>query len=207
MEFMTTAAERLLKKAVSSTQGEEGQSVLEFLLMLPVMMGLVVLMTRANSAIQVSLVDQQYARAQALFLAFNSPVFPQLAIRIPNLDGKQYNQVVMGVSDNVTNGTGETYVPKATVQNVARNAKVAALGNNDPQTEPNPDQGGLRALVRVRNTVSLCSQTEVVQAQGAFVPVLPVSVGTNGMATAEGPSALTDSPQQFAWCRGVMMDE
>lgn len=177
--------------------------MLEFLLMLPVMMGLVILMIRVNSAIQVSIVDQQYARAQVHFLTFGSPVFPQISQRVPNLDGKGYNQMVMGVSDNLTSTSGAAYVPEATTQNIARNRKVAAMGDDTPQTEPNPDQGGLRAFVRVRNTVSLCSQISVIQQNGAYVPVLPM--GADGKVT--GVSALTDSPQQFAWCRGALMNE
>ena len=106
--------------------------MLEFLLMLPVMMGLVILMIRVNSAIQVSIVDQQYARAQAHFLTFGSPVFPQISQRVPNLDGKGYNQMVMGVSDNLTSLRAQPTYPGATTQNIARNRKVAAMGNNDP---------------------------------------------------------------------------
>jgi hypothetical protein len=156
-------------------KNEEGQSVFEFLLMLPVMIGLVMLMIRVNSAIQISIVDQQYGRAQALFLTFDSPVFPQISQRVDNLDSKNYNQIVMGVSDNLTASNGGTYVPEASTQNVARNLATAALGNNDPQTEPNPDQGGLRALVRVRNSVSLCTQLNVVQQNGGFAVVHPIS--------------------------------
>ena len=195
MGFMTTV--------VRHFDNEEGQSVLEFLLMLPVMMGLVILMIRVNSAIQVSIVDQQYARAQVLFLTFGSPIFPQIKQRVSNLDAKNYNQIVMGVSDNLTASSGGAYVPEASTQNVARNRKVAAMADDTPQTEPNPDQGGLRANVRIRNTVSLCSQISVVSQNGAFAPVLPMT--EDGVVT--GVSALTDSPQQFAWCRGALMNE
>jgi len=189
--------------AVKQLDNEEGQSVLEFLLMLPVMLGLVMLMLRVNSAIQVSIVDQQYARAQALFLTFGNPIFPQISQRWLNLDQKGYNQITMGVSDNLTASSGGTYVPEATTQNIARNRKVAAMGDDSPQTEPNPDQGGLRAFVRVRNTVTLCTQISVISQNGVPTPVLPMTAD----GTPTGPSALTDSPQQFAWCKGGVMNE
>ena len=93
---MTTVAKHTI------AANEEGQSVFEFLLMLPVMIGLVVIMAEVNTAIQVSIVDQQYARAEATFLTFNSPIYPERdAIRIPNLDQKGYNQMLIGVMDNI----------------------------------------------------------------------------------------------------------
>jgi len=45
---------------------ERGQSVLEFVFMLPILLGLIVIMVRSNTVIQMSIVNQKYARAQAL---------------------------------------------------------------------------------------------------------------------------------------------
>jgi len=92
-------------------KNEEGQSLLEFLLVLPVLLGLVALMTRVNTAIQASLVYQQYARAQTTFLTFNSPVYPSLRLQASELNGKNYNQMTIGVSDNLI--TGDSNLPLA----------------------------------------------------------------------------------------------
>src|SRR3954470_17424704 len=114
---------------------EEGQSILELLLLLPALLGMTVMLIHANTAIQVSIVNQQYARAQALWLTFNSSVYPSLAQRVANFDAKGYNQMVIGVSDNrAPNSADEKYNPKATVQNVGR--KPASGGSDQPQTEP-----------------------------------------------------------------------
>ncbi|OFZ19708.1 MAG: hypothetical protein A2X94_16775 [Bdellovibrionales bacterium GWB1_55_8] len=130
--------------------GEKGQSLLEFLLLLPVLLGLVSMMVKANTAIQVSIVNQQYARAQALFLTYNSPVFPQNRLRQESLTGRGYNQMVIGVSaDKVEDAS----TPVATVQQVARKG---VQGNENSAEEPE-----LRAAVRVRTNVVLCTQQNV----------------------------------------------
>ena len=51
--------------------------MLEFLVMLPLMVGLAMLMIRVNTVIQMGIVNQQYARAQALFVAGNGSEYPQ----------------------------------------------------------------------------------------------------------------------------------
>ena len=190
-----------------SLREEEGQSVLEFLFMLPVMISLLVLMTRVNSAIQVSIVDQQYARAQAHFLTFSSPVYPEIRLRYAQLVGKNYNQMLMGVGDNIVPADGSAYTPIATTQNIARNRKIAALGNNDPQKEPNPDSGEGRALVRVRGTVSLCTQINVINSNGALAPVFTMNGLGDGQTLSGGAYNLSEDPKQFAWCKAQVIHE
>lgn len=123
----------------------DGQSLIEFLLIFPVMIGLVYLLVQTNMVIQTSIVDQKYGRAQALFLTYNSPVYPELRFR------KRANrtEMVVGVSDNIAT---PDYFPKATVVNVVRPGKD--VGDDREGSEPNS-----RGKVRVRNSVSLCTQT------------------------------------------------
>ena len=49
----------MVVKRRSRQLGERGQSLLEFCLLLPVLLGLVTMMIRVNTAIQVSIVNQQ----------------------------------------------------------------------------------------------------------------------------------------------------
>src|SRR4051812_29317262 len=81
---------------------DSGQAMVEFLLLLPAIVVLIVVMVKVNMAIQVSIVNQQYARAQALWLAFNSPVYPELRHRVKNFQtgNKMANQMIIGVSQN-----------------------------------------------------------------------------------------------------------
>lgn len=180
-----------------SLRREDGQSVLEFLFMLPVMVGLVMLMVRINTVIQVSIVNQQYSRAQATFLAFNNSVYPDLKLRYRQLVRKNYNQMMLGVSDNIVPADGSAYQPQATTQNIVRTRALAAQGNNDPQSEPDPNSGGTRALVRVRSTVSLCTQPNVL-ADGT--PILEVKQSPDGSAVGVA-YALPENPK-FDYCRG-----
>jgi hypothetical protein len=191
---MITAA----KQEHICVRGNEGQSVLEFLFMLPAVIGLVIVMTRINQAIQVSIVDQQYARAQATFLTFNHPFFPEITLRQAQLVNKNYNQMMIGVADNITPADGSTYNPSATVQNITRKpaSQALSLGSSDAQT----DDMQARAMVRVRNTVSLCA-APVVLSNGTAVLTLNNVVAQQGQMAQAGQYALTDTTK-FNYCSG-----
>ena len=142
--------------------GESGQSILEFLLMLPMLVGFTMILLKLNTAIQISIVDQQYARAQTFFLTLNSPYYPKLLIQ-SNLSGSSTDQMLVGVSNNQSTAG---YVPQATTQWVARTANAPGA-DNSPQSEPKR-----RANVRVRNTVTLCTQNLFIKnSQGQNVPI------------------------------------
>jgi hypothetical protein len=175
---------------------ERGQSLLEFLLMLPLLLGLIVLMTRVNTAIQASIVDQQYARMQTLWLTFNSPIYPRIALRQSSLIPKNYNQMMIGVAQNEIVGTGQ---PIASTTMIARTPALAAQGSSAVQVDGPP----LRALVRIRNTVSLCTQSNF--SGGNPILVLNSSnSGTTGAATPVGVYNLTENAQQFGdYCKGL----
>ncbi len=131
--------------------GEQGQSVVEFIFILPLLVGLCSLLIHVNSAIQVSIVNQQYARGWAIYLAMNSPYFPVWEEKESFLlaGGANANQVVLGVSDTVLKGSKGT--PVASVQQVARSARQAPA--NKPQNEDDREM----AWVRARNSVTLCT--------------------------------------------------
>ncbi len=133
------------------TNEDLGQSIIELILMLPVMIGLIILMIKINTAIQVSIVDQKYARAQALFLTFNSPFYPDIEKQVKMADYSM-NQMLVGVSGNLeSSGQGSDYLPEATTQNIARNPRGQ---RDDPGKEPILS----RSKVRIRNSVTLCTQ-------------------------------------------------
>jgi hypothetical protein len=156
---------------------ESGQSILEFLLMLPMLVGLFLILLRVNQAIQVSIVDQQYARAHALWLAFNNPVFPQQKLRLGAITAQQDNQMVIGVSDNTAPTDGSR--------------KKGVHDSDDKESSK-------RASVRVRDTVTICTQANVVQGKSGFVPILPQDPSS---FAATGAYNLTEDPHQFAFCR------
>jgi hypothetical protein len=137
---------------LSLVKSEQGQSVIEFALLLPLLVAMGMIMIRVNVAMQVSIVNQQYARAQVLFLAFNSPYYPELGFQQSLLERKA-NQVVVGVSDTVyAADQGPETPPEATVIRVTRSKKV--VGSNASKETP-----ASRSMVRIRTTVTLCTQT------------------------------------------------
>lgn len=127
-------------------RAEDGQSIVEFVLLLPLMVGITILMVRMNGAIQVSINNQKYARMQTHFLAFNSPYYPQ-----SNRRAEGMRRLTVGIGENAL-GEGGRARPKAVEVFVGRKRSVAADASDAPQSEP-----AKRAHVRIRTTVSLCS--------------------------------------------------
>jgi len=169
---------------VARTSGDQegGQSVLEFLVLLPAMVGLTVLLVRVNTVIQVSLVNQKYARAQILFLTMNSSEYPTLENRFAS-DGMydlESNEMIVGVSNKVAPDAGEDYPPDPIIYKITR---PGGPGGDD--SEPEPDR---RDKIRVRNTVSLCTQLNFVKVNGTKVPYDGRPVTGNA---------------QFEFCKGV----
>ncbi len=179
---------------------QSGQSVIEFLLMLPMMLTLALILIRVNTAIQVGIVNQQYARAQALWLTYNSPVYPYLSLREAELTAKSYNQMVIGVAENASpSEPGERYIPKAPTKNVTRRRAPA-----QDETGQEPAE---RALVRVRNTVTLCTQANVVRNGSGDAAILPLSGPPYGPDSKATALYRLDEASQFQICGGPLQYE
>lgn len=155
-------------------QEESGQSVLEFLFMIPVLIGLVILLIRVNSAIQISIVNQKYARAQTTWLTFNSSVYPRLSWRDSNsrkngMVDLGYNRMEIGVSERPVRDTGGEAV--AQTQIIARDARKAGADGGS-QLEPET-----RGNVRIRTLVGLCTPTFSVKGTSGYVELNHQSMG------------------------------
>jgi hypothetical protein len=162
-----------------------GQSLIEFLLLLPFLLAISILVIRANGAIQVSIVNQQYARAQAHFLTFNSPVYPDFGLsgtRQSDMAKNGINAITLGVSDKAIEGGEEGQnQPEATMQMVARSASKAGP---KPEAQQNSEKSG---WVRVRNTITLCTGSHSFSGEGGPVPMRRISEGVR--------------PSSFRFCR------
>ena len=161
--------------ARSNLRDEHGQSVLEFVFMLPVLLGLIVIMVRSNTAIQMSIVNQKYARAQALWLTFNSPHYPKLSFRTAGTAGDQFvqygfNRMVIGMAETPVDDTGGK--PTASMQPVTRGGVPAPEGPS--QSEPID-----RAQVRIRTTVALCTQTNAIVTSEGLKAATAANIGEN----------------------------
>lgn len=141
-------AKKFLKSLLAN---EEGQSIFEFLLMFPFMLGIVAILIKVNMAIQMAIVDQQYARGQTFFLSYNNAYYPELRFK----DRKELDYMALGVANNLAPrvGSQKSYLPEASVQNITRTIN-SDVGNDDPHAEPND-----RGKVRIRNSVGLCTHS------------------------------------------------
>lgn len=167
--------------------------MVEFLFMLPVMLALSALMLRVSTAIQVSIVNQQYSRAQALFLAMNSSQYPRLGLRESALTNAGYNQYFIGVSENVAPKDGGAYTPQATVVRVGDRRG----GSNAPQEQP-----AARSLVRIRNTVTLCTQANVLPNGTPILPMGGSSQSDIGVVATSRYNIPEDV--RFGYCRSPL---
>ncbi len=158
-------------RALPKLKNEDGQSVLEFMFMLPVMIAFVLILVRVNTAIQMSIVNQQYVRAQAHWLTFNSSVYPTIDLRQKNFDNLDSSRMIIGMSEKSI--TDENNEPIASTQLVAQ-SKTKAGGEGPSQEEPRE-----RGMVRVRTTVSLCTQSNHATVNGVKRPITPNSLSEN----------------------------
>ena len=148
----------------SHGHSDSGQSVLEFLLTLPLLVGITILLVRVNTVIQISIVDQQYAREHALFLTFNSPTYPIKRLVQSDFIPKGTSRMIIGVANNTAPRDGGAYFPEATTFRITRDPRTR--GDEGAHKEPR-----LRSSVRVRNTVELCTQNNLIQIGGAYQPL------------------------------------
>ena len=133
-------------------KNDKGQSLIEFLLMLPVLFAITLVLVKVNTAIQMSIVNQKYARAQALFLTYNNSTYPRLGQRgTSQAAGREFEMLVLGVSGNLGDGE-ESFNPEANTQLITRPGQP--IGSDEPQ-ELQPNR---RGKIRVRTTVALCTQ-------------------------------------------------
>lgn len=138
------------------------------------------ILVKANMAMQMSIVDQQYSSAQAHFLTFNSPYFPARE-RGTDLANKGAALMVMGVMDN---GYGETGgQAEASIQNLSRPGQKET-GSNRAQEEPRE-----RSKVRIRNTVAMCTMVRTVSSGSSPLPITSATLGEQS---------------QFDFCRNII---
>lgn len=148
------------KKTISIMKDKRGQSLLEVMLLIPFLFGFVGILYKVNMAVQMSINNSQYARAQIYVLAANSPEYPRLGLRMsPEMFGQNgQDRMVLGVSDpealSTSSGQSGKIEPMPQIQDIARN-KTTVTGSSDRGEVKN------RTKIRVRNTAAICTQLNV----------------------------------------------
>jgi hypothetical protein len=113
----------------------------------------VMMMIKINTVIQMSIVNQQYAREDLFFLMFNSSDYPELPFFPSGKRAGTGNRFVAGVAENSAPSDGGSYVPEASTYLITRKGKP--VGSNADQEEPD-----LRGNIHVRDTISICTQVD-----------------------------------------------
>ncbi|MCM0605326.1 MAG: hypothetical protein KA715_04490 [Xanthomonadaceae bacterium] len=124
---------------------------------LPVFVGFIWIFFQVNTAIQVSINNQQHSRAQMLHLAFNSPIFPELKFRDDMISG----MVATGTPDQFTAGTSDELVDASNSATVT--PTIISFARDPSKVKGEVDQvlpaaGSERTNVRIRDTVTICTQ-------------------------------------------------
>jgi hypothetical protein len=179
---------------------DSGQSMLEFLFMLPLMLALTVLLVRVNTSIQMSIVNQKYTRGQAQWFVFISPIYPQRVspdgqdFRKSNFIDPNYNQMIIGVSEEPPSEANQ-YNISASTQMVVRNPTLS-------QPSPEQSEADQLSIVRIRNTLSLCTQSNVIQGSRG-----PVTAGLEGAKLAKPSIAEGITQASFLLCQAPIINE
>lgn len=146
--------------------------MIEFLIVVPLFLGMTFLLVRVNTVIQMSIVNQKYGRAQAFFLTYNSPVFPDLFRQgETGASGKPMNSLTMAVTGKAYGGEAPDDI-EAAVHNIARPGQDE--GSNAARKEPRR-----RGKIRVRTTMTICSHITRVETNGDFIPPNRMTEGVN----------------------------
>jgi hypothetical protein len=128
---------------------EGGQSLIEFLFLLPLFGVVTAMVWKSTTAIQMSIVNQKYARMQALYSAYSNPNYPEARVWKEFYGDLQREFQVFGVGEKESPDSGQTAAPIAPKFRITtdRAAPPANLGQEYSKTT---------SQARVRASVLLC---------------------------------------------------
>lgn len=139
----------MLKRAKKIARDEGGQSMIEFIMLIPLIMAFVWYLVHVNMAINKSIVGQKHARSQLFLKLYNHRSGP-----VANEFGRsERSHFYVGVSASPT-GASNTAVAPIESLGIGMNPTPNTAANDDPgDAEP----GSLRQRVRVRTAFGICT--------------------------------------------------
>jgi hypothetical protein len=155
----------------ATLQNENGQSILEVVLLLPFLFAFVAFLYKMDMAAQMSINNVQFVRSQTYILTANSPEYPRFDFRFTpgGFVAMQQDRMVLGVSDpsalQSANRDQTKLDPIPQIQKVTQKGVNGsdALGEVTNRTD-----------IRIRSTASICTQLN--SADGAKAPMLPENI-------------------------------
>lgn len=140
-----------------AVKNEKGQSLLEVIFLVPFLFMFVALLYKIQMAIQMAIVNTQYARSQVFVLTANSPEYPRLQFRtFPKMfSGGNQDRMVLGVADPESLAASEG--SDGTIEPMPQTQKINRLGST---VMGSSDRGEVakRTELRIRNTAGICTQ-------------------------------------------------
>ncbi|MGZ3692761.1 MAG: TadE family protein [Bdellovibrionota bacterium] len=138
-----------MPKGEAFQRGQEGQALVEFLMIIPIVMTLLWYMIHIGMVINKSIVGQQAARSQLFLKLYNhrsGPVSTEMGYA-------ERSHFYIGVSSEVTKGNSK---PKAPVEMLGIGAQPKLLpgANDDPGEAP---ANSNRQRIRVRTIFGICT--------------------------------------------------
>ncbi len=137
------------KQKIIIEDGEGGQALIEFILLIPIIMMFVWYLVHVNLAINKSIVGQKHARSQLFLKLFNhrsGPMFSEFA-------QSRRSHFYIGVSDQVVSGPTKPVAPTEML-GVGPSPKLQKGMNDDPGE---PTANSPRQRVRVRTVFGICT--------------------------------------------------
>ena len=147
-------------KTLFIIQNRKGQSLLEVLFVIPILLLFVGLLFKVNMAVQMAINNTQYARSQVFVLTANSPNYPRLGFTYYNTTvfaGNEQDRLVMGVSDpSALSGNNNGKIdPIPQTQKIGRSVTTVKGSTDSGEVK-------LRNEIRVRNTSAICTQINAI---------------------------------------------
>lgn len=146
---MTTGAEQVRRKTWAYRRRRTGgQSIVEFALLVPLIVGMLQLLIQVQNAISTAIVNQKYARSTLHFLAFNHRYYPERRFSKNGGEGGYFGGWWVGVDDNMGTGRGDI-VPHAPERKIG-------LRPGDDEGQAEFPTVAARQKVRIRITSFIC---------------------------------------------------
>lgn len=137
------------QKLFIKDDGERGQALIEFILLIPIVLLFVWYLVHVNVAINKSIVGQKHARSQLFLKMFNHRSGPMFA----EFSQTRRSHFYIGVSDKVVIGQSRPEAPTEML-GVGPSPKLQKDMNDEPGE---PAANSLRQRVRVRTVFGICT--------------------------------------------------
>lgn len=159
-----------------------GQTLLEFLIVLPLILVFIKITLKVNAASQISINNQKALHSKILDLASNSPFFPRIANHEVSFVKKNRNFMTIGmVAGPFDDANPATQI--APIHEISRDPATQAI-KGPPGQEARSTTG-----VRVRTSAGMCPQV--------------IAINVNGRWDHYSHLTVSDKTQPFPFCEGV----